>query len=349
MIDAKSYLPRTRPARILVAILLALTVTAAGWVVRDQLTGLPDDAVLQYGDTVVSTDDFRDRVDTLGALYGMAEPEDAKERDSFRRDVAKSIAVGLMLDDAAAERGIVISEKAARDTLASMLEAQLGPNPRQEFDKLLADFGVNEADILEEVRRQQAIARLFREVAQQAVDSVTVETARSRYDADPTVFATPEQRELANIVVARRSAARALFKELKAGADFASLAGTESLDDATKGDGGLLGLVVATDLDPGYSTLAFEAQDGALFGPVKSQYGWNVGKVLRVVPARNNSFANVKADVVDLVRSERAMAAWEKWLAELLNDADVEYADDYLPKHPDAPPAETTPTQSGQP
>lgn len=332
------------PWRRVVAAAVAVLVVAGGsLLVHQRLTALPDDAVLRYDDQVVTKADLKEHVDTLNALYGISKPEDGDALDDFNRDVAKSVAVSLILDRAAEDEDIVISEKSARDTLASMLEAQLGPDPQKAFQDLLTEFGVSEADILEEISRQQAIARLFKTVTQDAVEKVTAEDAKALYEQNPSAFQVPEKRKIANIVVATRPEAQRLLASIRKGTPFASLARTRSLDDATRDKGGLLGTVGAADLEKTYAAAAFEARKGAAFGPVQTAYGWNVGIVTAILPAQQQPYDVVAADALDAVRSERAMETWRSWLADRIKDADVEYADAYLPAHPDEPPAEATP------
>ncbi|GAA3523926.1 peptidyl-prolyl cis-trans isomerase [Nocardioides daeguensis] len=335
------------PWRRMVAALVAVLVVSGGAVlVHHRLTALPDDAVLRYGDRVVTEADLEKHVDTLNALYGVAEPERRDAQDGFKRDVAKSMAVALILDRAAKDEDIVISERSARDTLASMLETQLGPDPRKAFQDLLTEFGVSEGDILEEIRRQQAIARLFKAVTQDAVDEVTAEEAKALYDEDPSAFEVPEKRKIANIVVATRDEAQALVASIHEGTSFSSLARARSLDDATRDKGGVLGTVGATELDETYAAAAFAAGEGDTFGPVQTAYGWNVGRVLAVVAARPRAYQAVAADALDAVRSERAMRTWRSWLADRIKGAEIEYADAYLPAHPDEPPTEASPARA---
>jgi peptidyl-prolyl cis-trans isomerase C len=331
---------RTWPRVGVLVVVVALVAVAAVAGYR-QLTDLPEDAVLAYDGTVLTEAELSERVDALGALYGVQEPSGEQEQDTFRRDVAKAVAVSLVLDDAAEDHDIVISDKSARDTLAAMVDDQLGPDPQKAFTGLLAKFGVSEDDILEEIKRQQAIARLFREVTQETVDGLTAEDVRAYYDEDPEPFAQPEQRRLRNIVVASRREARAVLTAARRGEDFGVLARRVSLDDATRDKSGELGTVTAAQLDPGFAEVAFAARRGGVFGPVKTSFGWNVGQVLDITPARDVAYAKVEDQVADALRSERALEVWRDWLADRIKDADVEYADDYRPEDPDEPPADS--------
>jgi len=328
----------TPSRRLLSAVVAVALVAAVTLFVHHRLTALPDDAVLRFGDEVVTETEFQEHVDTLHALYGITQPKKEGDKNDFQRDVAKSLAVGLILDRAAKKNDIVISDKSARDTLASMLKQQMGPDPRDAFEKLLTEFGVSEADILEEIKRQQAIGRLFQKVTEAAVDAVKPEDAQKRYDADPAAFGVPEKRRIANIVVRTRKEARQVLSAVKKGEAFGELVGKYSLDDATRDKGGVLGTVSAGQLDEKYAAAAFDAKKGVPFGPVQTVYGWNVGIVQRVVPARERPYDEVREEALETVRSERAMKEWRAWLTRQIKDADVEYADAYLPENPDEPP-----------
>ena len=326
-----------------VGVLLLTVAVVAGLVAIGyrQLTGLPDDAAFKYDGDVVTVSELDERVDALGALYGIKKPTEKDDQETFRRDVAKAVAVSMILDKAARDRDIVISDKSARDTLAAMIDAQLGPDPEKAFTDLLGEYGVSEKHVLDEIKRQQAIARLFQVITKDAVAKATPDAVRAYFDDDPSRFATPERRRLRNIVVASRKDALKVLARARAGQDFGALAKQTSLDDATRDKFGELGTVAASELDPAFAKAAFAADANGLFGPVQTQYGWNVGQVRRVLPASPADFATVKAEVTDALRSELALAAWRNWLADQIKDADVEYGDDYRPEHPDAPPADS--------
>jgi peptidyl-prolyl cis-trans isomerase C len=341
-------LPQKLWLRIVVPVLSVTLLAGLAFVGFRHFTGLPEDAALSYDGQVVTQTQLADRVHLLGALYGVKEPTGTRARDTFRRDVAKAVAVSLILDKAATKRHIVISDKSARDTLAAMVKGQLGSDPEAAFTKLLGEFGVNENDVLAELKRQQAIARLFKSVTKKTVDGVTADEVRSYFDKDPGRFAVPEQRNLRNIVVASQKDASAVLVRARGGENFGRLAQQTSLDGATRTKSGELGTVTEAQLDPTFGRSAFAAHAGGLFGPVKSAHGWNVGLVRKVLPRKATTYASVQDQVEDAVRSERGLVAWRHWLGAEIKDAHVTYAAKYLPAHPDSPPADTSSSTAGR-
>ncbi|MFJ8816603.1 peptidylprolyl isomerase [Amycolatopsis thermoflava] len=340
---AKPRFPESMWARMVLAVVTPLAVTAAMLVVVPQAFGLPSDAAFRVGGTVVGKDQLAQRAKALRALYGIQQPEGGPDLDRFHRDVAKAVAVSMVLDRAAQRRQIVIPEKSARDTMTKMIDEQLGADGRRQFTDLLGSLGVSEAEVLDEIKRQQSIGLLFQQVTGDAVRAVTDDQLPAYYDANRAKFAVPEQRHLRNVVVATREQADDVHHQATTGTDLGALAARVSLDEGTRLAQGDLGTLAAVQLEAGYATAAFGAAPGAVFGPVQTRFGWNVGQVLGITPAQQLPFEQVRDQVREELRADRALAAWNDWLRAEIAGADVEYAEDYRPADPDAPPVQAAP------
>ncbi|GAA5108375.1 peptidyl-prolyl cis-trans isomerase [Haloechinothrix salitolerans] len=334
----------TPRARAAVATMIAATVTLLASLVHigiDWATALPDDAVLQLDDTVVTEDEFEHRVDALSALYGVKRPEGGAEADRFRRDAAKAIAVSMILDRAASQRDVVIADKAAQDALGKIIEDQLNDN-RSGFVQFLSTQGLAERDVLDEVKRQLATSRLFSEVTSD-LGEVTDKEVRQTFEKRRDEMVVPERRHLRNIVVDTREKASDILAELDSGADFAVLAAESSMDGSTRDKGGDLGTLAADQLDKGFAKAAFGASEGSTFGPVKTKHGWNVGYVQSVKTEQQLSFEQVSDRLKTELTQQRKLEKWRSWLGDLIEAAEVEYVDEYRPADPDAPPETTQP------
>ncbi|SBW22848.1 PpiC-type peptidyl-prolyl cis-trans isomerase [Candidatus Protofrankia californiensis] len=318
--------------------LIPLVIAGLAFLIVPLVVGLPGDAAFRVDGTVVTKDQLHNRVKVLGALYGIREPVGGTELEQFRRDVAKAVAVGMILDNAAADHQIVIADKSARDTLNKMIDEQMGSDGQRAFTDLLGKLGVSENDVLDEIKRQQRTARLFQDVTGPTAGTVADDQLPAYYDSHKADFLVPEQRHLRNTVVATKEQADQVVQRASSGTDFAALVNETSLDEATRSKQGDLGLVAAPQLESEYAKAAFAAAVGSVFGPVQTRFGWNVGQVVESKPAVQPPYEQVKDQVRDALRSERALAVWRKWLAERIKAADVEYADDYRPADPDAPP-----------
>lgn len=337
--------PRGRAGLACLVGALVLALGSGVVLVTSAAESLPDDAVLEYGDTMVTEAQLADRVTSLEALYGLRPPTSGSEARKFRRDAAKSMALGLVLEREAARHDIVVPEKQARTELSKIIDERLGGD-RQAFTRFLADEGLSEDTILDEIERTIATNRLYEEVVAD-VEPASAADARTEYDARPEDMRTPEQRRLRNIVVTEKADANAIRAELEKGAAFAAVAKRASLDAASKDKGGLLGTVAEADLDPTYAEAAFGVNEGELFGPVQSQFGWNVGLVEKVVPGKPLAYEEVEATLIAGLTTRAQLDAWRDWIGDALERAEIEYADDYRPADPTSPPSDSgAPTAS---
>ncbi|GAA3528199.1 hypothetical protein GCM10022263_16020 [Nocardioides daeguensis] len=298
---------------------------------------LPADAVMRIHGSVVTTSELETRVAGLEALYGVKPPTDDPGRAAFDRDAAKSLAMSLLLEREAADREIVISEKQSRAELDKIIGERLGGD-RQQFLTFLGDEGISEKQVLAEIVRTLQTSELFDQVTADVPDA-TVEDARKEYDARRAQMTTPERRHLRNIVVADEASARRVADRLAKGEPFAEVARSETLDQSTRKSGGDLGTLAAGELEPAYAEAAFAVGEGEVFGPVESQYGWNVGRVEKVVAGDPLAFEDVQVTLLEALTTRRQLDAWRSWLAGLLEDAQVTYADRYRPEDPTEVPA----------
>lgn len=344
MIDALKQALGTTRGKV-VAGVLAVTLAGGGVAVAvAREDSLPSGAAFRYGDRVVTTAQLDDRLEVLEALYGVQRPEDTEKGEDFDRDAAKSMVVSLVLADAAAEKDIVISDKEAQTELDKLVDEQL-TGGRDAFVDFLSSSGISERDVLDEIRAQLATSRLVAEVTAD-VPRATAAAARSTYDEHRDEMVTPEGRRLVNVVVETRADADRVARLARRSGRLAPLAAGWSLDGSTRDAGGNLGLVTRDQLEQDYAAAAFGAPRNAVFGPVRTSHGWNVGQVTEVVAARPVGFADVEQDLVERLTAEARLKAWRAFLSDLLADADVEYADGYRPDDPDAPPADVTPSPS---
>lgn len=330
--------PRVRLGRrewtALVATLAVLGGGLTWWLAgRDDL---PDGAAFRIGDQVVTAKEVDRRVDALEALYGVTEPTGRSERADFLRDAAKSMAVQLMLQDEARERDVVVPAKEVDDTLQQLVEQRYPDGGRTAFVAALGALGATEEQVRREIADQLLVSKLFDDVAGDvAVDDAELADTFEERKAD---LGTPVRRSLRNIVVADRATAQAVVRRLRQGTPFAQVARSVSLDTATRDRGGLLGPVASADLEKAYAQAAFAAPVGRVFGPVKTQHGWNVGLVERQLPAAPASLADVRDALRRTVLAEKSLSRWRSWLRTVITGHDVTYADAYRPADPDAVP-----------
>jgi len=110
---------------------------------------------------------------------------------------------------------------------------------------------------------------------------------KNYYQQNATQFAQPARRKVAHILISDKDEkvaekkANTLLEKLKAGADFAELAKTESADTLSARQGGQLDWFEQGVMDPAFEKAAFAlSQKNELSGVVKSAFGYHVIKLL---------------------------------------------------------------------
>ncbi len=327
--------PLEAAIRLVAAALVPVLTVGLLLVVVLRLTGLPDGVALRVGHTDLTEPQLKARIEAVEALYGLGPPAAEPARGEFTRELARTVAMSMVIDQAADERGVAVSDQSAQQSADQMITQRFGPNGRDQFANLLGQVGASMANVLDEIKRQQRFDQLYQKVTA-GVPEATQQDARVEYDRRRSEMVLPEKRRLANIVVGTQQQADAVLQRARSGANFAALAAEVSTDPTTRDSGGDLGSVTRQDLDDDYAKAAFAAPVGQAFGPVHSEVGWNVGLVVAVDrPAVPLSFEQMQESLRANLGKERRAAVWKDWLTQRFRDAHPTYAPAYQPPRPD--------------
>ena len=178
----------------------------------------------------------------------------------------------------------------------------------------------------EDFKRKLAYARerilMERLMAQAGEKASTDVAAKAYYDEQVKLLKPVEEVRARHILVEGEEDAKAIHARVKAGEDFAKIAGEASKDPGSGQQGGDLGFFSKEQMVPEFAEAAFAAKAGEIAGPVKSQFGWHVIKVeeRRVKPLP--TFDAVK----DRVMQALANKAQSDLIAELRKKAKIEMA-----------------------
>lgn len=147
---------------------------------------------------------------------------------------------------------------------------------------------------------------------------ITDDDLKPEYDQFVKGFPQTTEYKAAHILVKTEDEAKAIIKQLDAGADFAKLAESQSIDPGSAKQGGELGWFSPDQMVPEFSAAVEKLKKGDITQtPVKSQFGWHVIKLedSRISPPP--TFAQLKpqleaqyrrAAIDKLVKSLRAKA-----------------------------------------
>ncbi|MEW6256815.1 MAG: SurA N-terminal domain-containing protein [Pseudomonadota bacterium] len=126
---------------------------------------------------------------------------------------------------------------------------------------------------------------------------------KAAYDTNPARFGTPERRQIEQIVFSNADDAQAADAKIKAGATFLDIAQARGLGPKDID----LGLVTKSDLiDPKIAEAAFSLPDGGTSAPLPGAFGSALVHVVRIVPAQQKPFDEVKDQLRQEIALERA-------------------------------------------
>jgi peptidyl-prolyl cis-trans isomerase C len=137
--------------------------------------------------------------------------------------------------------------------------------------------------------------------------ALSEDAERQVYNDAVKQMTSQEEVHARHILVPTEEEAKAVLAQLKAGADFATLAKEKSKDPGGA-DGGDLGYFTKDQMVPEFAAVAFKLDKGQISDPVKTQFGWHIIKVedKRIKPTP--TFEQVKGQIENYV-AHRAQAA----------------------------------------
>ena len=151
----------------------------------------------------------------------------------------------------------------------------------------------------------------------------------AEYERRKDSFTTPEQVTAAHILIKvdpskgpqadalARAKAQGLAELAKSGADFAQLANQNTQDPSGKGNGGQLPPFSRGQMVPEFERVAFSLEPGQIAGPIKTQYGYHVIKVIAKTPPHVRTFDEVRAQISSELAEKRAEAETTRRAREL--------------------------------
>ncbi|HKI87349.1 MAG TPA: peptidyl-prolyl cis-trans isomerase, partial [Thermoanaerobaculia bacterium] len=153
---------------------------------------------------------------------------------------------------------------------------------------------------LQQFRERLAVTRLKREEI--------VDPAKASDEEVRAAFEERYRRVTLRVATTyKREDAEALLKELREGADFATLAKARSVDPYGP-RGGLVKDLPRADLQREIAAAAFDQKPGKLIGPISTSIGWAVLRVESFNKADPERFVKEEKDLRDLLRFRKSQA-----------------------------------------
>jgi hypothetical protein len=169
----------------------------------------------------------------------------------------------------------------------------------------LATIDETTSDVMLKLEVGQISDRIYRKL-ERKIPTVTSPQISGYYQRHKDHFIAAEQRDLHVLRAESDAAASKAKREIEHGASFATIVSKTSLRQPdTSHEGLLLGLLPYNWPEPPLSREVFHARLKTLVGPVKSSLGYYLFEVIRRVPARQRTLAEVKPEVAEQLHSLR--------------------------------------------
>lgn len=134
------------------------------------------------------------------------------------------------------------------------------------------------------------------------------------YNENINEYVTPESRNVLQMVFENQEDAAKAKAALDKGADFYSVAKDIAKQDKASTE---LGSVSRDMLIADMSDAVFGLSKGGIAGPVKSDLGWHIMKVVSITPKKETSLASVRGKIIEAIRKEKAYEQAGDTIAEI--------------------------------
>jgi foldase protein PrsA len=336
---------------------IALPIAACAALIAGCGADVPTNGVAKIGDTVITKDQFNHWLNA--AAHGSAAPgsnptvpdppnftkcianqanqpvpkgskkptqaqlktQCQQQYDALKQQVMQFLVSAEWIQQEAKKQGVTVSTKEVQKQFQDQKKQSFQKD--SDYQKFLKNSGMTESDLLFRVKLD-VISNDVRNKVIKGKDKVTDAQVASYYNKNKQRFAQPERRDLLVVLTRTKAKADAAKKALDSGQKWATVAKKYSIDEASKAQGGKLPGVAKGQQEKAFDDAIFGAKKSVTTGPVKTQFGYYVFQVTKVTAASQQSLAQTKETIRNLLKSQNQQKA--------LNDFVKQFRKDYKDK-----------------
>jgi len=239
---------------------------------------------------------------------GQPQPTDAQfkaqckqEYEGLRDQVLQFLISARWIQGEASDQNVKVTDAEVNKQF-QQTKKQSFPKEK-DYQKFLKDSGMTQDDILFRVKLD-TLSNKLREKVTKGKDKVTDQQIAAYYNKNKQRFAQPERRDLRIVLTKDKAKAEAARAAVASGQSFKDVAKKYSIDQASKSQGGVLLAVAKGQQEKALDQAVFKAKKGELVGPVKTQFGYYVFKVQKITKASQQSLAQAKETIKQLLASQ---------------------------------------------
>lgn len=179
----------------------------------------------------------------------------------------------------------------------------------QEAERLKVDEDPEFKESMAIFRRQFLVNKVLEKTLKA---QVTDSNAKKFYESHKLRYSTDQVRAQHILLSDEKTAQDILKKAKEAGADFQALAEKHSKDPSAKNNRGELGFFPRDRMVAEFTDAAFAATPGQVIGPVRTDFGYHIIKVIEKKPGKALNYEEVEAKVKDDLRQDLVKALAQK-------------------------------------
>lgn len=276
--------------------------------------GLPDTEIARVNQDAITVDEFDREFKEL--VFESGKEEKSEVPGTLRRAYLDQMIERKLLAQEAHRLGVRVSPEELNLAILEMRKDY----PGKGFDERLSLQGVT----LEEWRgrlEEKLLAERMMRRARRIQGTIDEKEALQYYETHRPSFELKARVRARQIVVADGEEALQILRRLKKGESFAKLAAEKSLGPE-KANGGDLGYFSEGER-PAEFDQVFSMEAGQISEVIWSPYGYHIFKVEEKVEARQVSFEEAKAGILEDLERSKGEQEYQRWLKELKNKAKV--------------------------
>jgi len=297
---------------------------------------VPSDAVAVVGDQNISKSDWDGLLaqtkQNYKATHHPLPKAGSVELANLRSNVTQFLITASEYAQEAKKLGVKVTDKDVSDRLEQIKQQYYGSQPGQpppskkeiekRYQAALKQQGFTDEQVREGIKLSLIRERVQAKVTQKLdVSDGAIKDYYAKHKKEYQTPAQPESREVAHILVKKKSLADQLYSRLQANPkQFGKLARRYSKDPTSAKAGGVLagGDVKGRFVKP-FERVAFSIKTHAISKPVHSKFGWHIiealGPVKPATPAKPTPLSQVKEAIKQTLlqnRKTQAVQGWEK-------------------------------------
>jgi parvulin-like peptidyl-prolyl isomerase len=345
-------LPLVRLQLVCLGALLVLILAACG---GNQ--SVPAGAVADVNGTEISRSDLDSWLAQAQKSYEAQKQKFPKvgtpEYQSIQAQYVAYLVQKAEFEQAAKDLGITVSKKDVDQGVSDYIKAKFGGS-QAKFEKALKAQNFPESTFRQTIELSVLSQKIFDAVTKDV--TVPEQDALAYYNQNIAAYQQKASRDVRHILIAKKKAngqvdypkserfAFRLYNQLKAGANFASLAKKYSADTQSAQQGGKLTIQQGQTV-PEFDKVAFGLDTRQISTPIKTTFGYHIIQPLtKVKPGHTTPFAKVANSIRATLlqqKKQEAITTWGEDLAKKYKNK-VHYATGFAPPEIPSTPTDTS-------